>query len=58
MDLRCGHLLVKMYVKTNELGPVRGDVPEIFVRRSANVVDLFQIKKFGELAIGTIQQIH
>ena len=26
MDLRCGHFLVKMYVKTKELGPIGGRV--------------------------------
>ena len=37
MDLRCEHFLVKMYVKTKELGRMgEGRAPENFVCRSAN----------------------
>ena len=37
LGLRCGCFLVKMYVKTKELGPVWGGVElENFVCRSAN----------------------
>ena len=37
MDVQGGCFLVKMYMKTKEMGPIGGRAPENFVCRSANV---------------------
>ena len=42
VDLQCGHFLVKMYVKTKELGPM-GGVRQARPPRSANALTLMII---------------